>query len=146
MEDTAKNEITAISAAEGPCERGKADLQYWGLHPQSLRPSCLHVFLQASPPEIPDPAGRLMTTIQMLLYRGSHLPLSQWPSVSSISKSRLFISPLGQQTPPPVQCADYQRLRKPGDDCWKSFLLKNPNVDTCKAISLISQNPAIATP
>jgi hypothetical protein len=31
---------------------------YWGLHPQTLRPSCLHVFAA----QIPDPAGRLMTT------------------------------------------------------------------------------------
>ena len=76
MEDTAKNEITVISEAEGLCETAiqfsvaeellcyaaHVGYYYWGMHPQTLRPSCLHVFLQVSHSEIPDSAGRLMTT------------------------------------------------------------------------------------
>jgi hypothetical protein len=41
---------------------GVADFQYWGLHPQTLRPLRLSVFVPASLPQIPGPGGRLMTT------------------------------------------------------------------------------------
>jgi|GEM_PF-3936597 len=45
-------------AEELLCSEAPAGYYYWGLHPQTLRPSCLHVFAE----QIPDPAGRLMTT------------------------------------------------------------------------------------
>jgi hypothetical protein len=49
-----------------------------GCTPSTLRPSCLHVFAA----QIPDLAGRLMPTIQMLLTGGSHLLLiAMFPTV-----------------------------------------------------------------
>ena len=119
-----KNHDLHMLAVEGHCERGKADRYSVRSH-KTLALPC---------------GGSLGCSLadRICPYRNGLLP--------PVYANRDFSYPrLASNRHPLLQCIDNQYPRKSSGDSWKSPLLMNPNVDTCKAISLISQNPAIAT-
>ena len=118
MEDTAKNEITAISAAEGPCERGKADRYSVRSH-KTLALPC---------------GGSLGCSLadRICPYRNGLLP--------PVYANRVFSYPLlaSNLHPPPMQCVDYQCLRKLGGVCWHSAMWQ-----ICKSLMIKCQSKSL---
>src|SRR5574344_971037 len=122
---SAKDKITIILGVEGHCDKGKCD-----------------------PRESSQASPRRGARASCGCERNSGLPCRVRNGLLPPAyANRDFSYPRFASNPHPLlQCIDNQYPRKSSGDCWKSPLLMNPNVDTCKAVSLICQNPAIATP